>query len=113
MTDVTPTPAEGSELITLTDHAIANVKATLATSPALSVEKTIAAEINRIEGQLSLMVADVQNSYEVKANEILAEYAKLTSAYSAVKTHFSKLAASHILASGVGAVVLTVIKHFV
>ena len=113
MTDVTPTPAEGSELITLTDHAIANVKATLVANPVTSVEKVIAAEINRIEGQLSLMVADVQNSFEVEKQKLAAEYAKLTSAYSAVKTHLVGLVSSHILASGVGAVVLTVVRHFV
>lgn len=112
MTDVTPVPAEGSELKTLTDHAVANVVATIAASPAASVEKIVAAEINRIEGQLSLMVADVQNSYEVEKAKIEGEYAKLTAAFSAVKAHIGKLVASHLFAGGVGAVGVAVVKHF-
>lgn len=112
MTDVTPVPAEGSELKTLTDHAVANVLATLAASPAASVEKTVAAEINRIEGQLSLMVADVQNSYEVEKAKIVAEYAKLTAAFSSVKAHIGKLVTSHLFAGGTGAAALWLVKHF-
>ncbi len=112
MTSTMLTPAEGSELISLTDHAVANVNAVLTAVPTASVEKTIADEINRIEGQLSLMVADVQNSYEVEKGKIVAEYAKLTAAYSAVKTHIGKLATSHLFAGGVGAVGAAVVKHF-
>ena len=91
-----------SQLTTLADTAATNVKAAVGSiDPAVlkAIETKTAAEINRIENQLSLMLADVQNSYE-------KDLAQVKSVYSYAKTNWHVLLASHVAATGLGALLL-------
>lgn len=67
------------------------------------------ADLNAIEGKLSVFLHEIETRYE-------ADLAKVKSTFSAVKANIGKLIASHLVAGAAGAAgsttITALIKHF-
>lgn len=102
--------ADTAGLTSLHEIAVANVKAAakatvLSESTWQKIEGWVKLEVNRIEGQLTLMLHDASTGFEAEKIKVVAEYQKLISGFSWFKTHWKSLTATHGVAAAVGVAV--------